>query len=288
MSLVIARALTAFGGMAPLEGLKVVRFVFIDEGGISQREPFVVVAGVFVHGDNQVLPLEDELDRLKDKYIAPEYRSDFIFHAKEIWSGTGKIFGNREAFTLEKRLDMLRHLIRIPRKLDIPIVYFAIEKSKLEMKEDGVESLPSNALGAFSHAAAFVGCTIQIESLMRERWPLEIAQMVAEDNDQIRSILKRSHEILRDPSKADGGNVNTNILPLRKIHGSVHFASKTETYSLQLADICAFFIRGHLSGHPKVEPFYSKLKSMIIFPNGDAAPDQTITVSPPYRSDWRQ
>jgi hypothetical protein len=65
----------AFGG-GPLEGRKVVRFVFTDEGGISRDEPFVVVAGVFVHGDDQPVPLENELERLVQKHIPKENQRD--------------------------------------------------------------------------------------------------------------------------------------------------------------------------------------------------------------------
>ena len=57
------------------------RFVFLDEGGISQHEPFVVVAGVIVHGDEQLIPLEKKLDRLIRKHIPEEQQPGFVFHA---------------------------------------------------------------------------------------------------------------------------------------------------------------------------------------------------------------
>ena len=45
------------------------RFVFLDEGGISSHEPVAVVAGVIVHADEQLVPLERELERVKRKHI---------------------------------------------------------------------------------------------------------------------------------------------------------------------------------------------------------------------------
>jgi hypothetical protein len=56
-----------------------VRFVFLDEGGISQREPFAVVAGVVVHGDKQLIPLELEIQRLVRKHIPQEHQDGFVF-----------------------------------------------------------------------------------------------------------------------------------------------------------------------------------------------------------------
>jgi hypothetical protein len=74
-----------------------------------------------------------------------------------------------------------------------------------------------------------MACTLRIEQVMRARWPKEIAQMVAEDNDQVRTLVKGSHEIFRDPSKADGKIIPNNVLPIRKVRGSVHFATKAES-----------------------------------------------------------
>ena len=104
------------------------RFVFLDEGGISSHEPVAVVAGVVVQADEQLIPLERALERLKRKHIPEEHWDDFVFHAKEIWSGTGKIFGDRDAWTLDRRLFILRDLIRVIKKLDLPVVHEAYSR----------------------------------------------------------------------------------------------------------------------------------------------------------------
>ena len=260
------------------------RFVFTDEGGISRDEPFAVVAGIFVHGDDQLVRLEEELDRLRRKHIPEAYRRDFVFHAKDIWSGKGKIFKNREEWPLHRRISMLRDLARVPRKLDIPVVYEAVERATFgpteEQKQSGLKPTEFEIATAL-HSVAFCACTIRIEQFMRAKWPKEVAQVVAEDNDQVRTMLKGTHEIFREPSKADGKLVPNSVLPLRKIRGSVHFASKAESKPLQLADLCAFVIRGHLSRHPKNAPLYRRLKSkMLILPKEEeVAPDWSATAS---------
>jgi hypothetical protein len=70
-------AARAFDG-GPLERQKV-RFVYLDEGGISKREPWVVVAGVILHGDTQVVPLGDHLGMLVKSISHPSCRKDLCF-----------------------------------------------------------------------------------------------------------------------------------------------------------------------------------------------------------------
>ncbi len=56
----------------PLAGNKLVRFAFIDEAGTSKYDPYAVVAGVVVHGDDELIPLEEHLEGLARKHIPPE------------------------------------------------------------------------------------------------------------------------------------------------------------------------------------------------------------------------
>jgi hypothetical protein len=261
-----------------------VRFVFLDEGGISQHEPFVVVAGVIVHGDEQLIPLEKELDRLIRKHIPPEQQPGFVFHAKDIWSGIGKIFGDRDKWTLDRRLLILRDLARIPRRLDIPVVHESYERKKLLEDHPNPQHIATaHEISVAAHAVTFASCLLRIEQYMREFYPTEVAQIVAEDNDQARKMLKGVHEGFRYPERTPG-IVPNNILPLKHIRGSVHFANKDESGPLQLADLCAFVIRGKLSKHPRNARLYDRLKSMMF---RFAAEDENyrgpaITVQPPY------
>lgn len=273
--------MSAFGG-GPLEGSEVVRFVFTDEGGISRYEPFVVMAGVFVHGDDQLVPLEEALEELVRKHIPEENQRGFVFHATDIWSGTGKIFKDRDKWPLQKRLDILRDLAGLPKKLDIPIIYDAVERSAIDLKKEGREPT-AHEVSVGAHSIIFMSCILRIEEIMRLAWPREIAQIVAEDNDQVRALVQGSHEVFRDPSKAEGRLVANKILPLKKIRGAVHFATKTESSPLQVADICAFLIRGHLAKHPQNAPLYEIIKPMmLILPKGETSPGTKFTLSP-YR-----
>jgi hypothetical protein len=101
-------------------------------------------------------------------------------------------------------------------------------------------------------------------------------------NDQARQIIKRAHEVIRHPKWMEQNNFEGlgSLLPLKKIRGAVHFASKDESSLLQLADVCAFFIRGYLSGHKHAYPFFRKLRKwMMVLPKPDLIP---------RRGEWNQ
>jgi hypothetical protein len=71
-----------------------VRLVYVDEAGLSNaaQEPFLVVGGVIVHADGQLLTVEDRLDQLVNEWIPADQQEGFVFHAKELFNGGGRVF----------------------------------------------------------------------------------------------------------------------------------------------------------------------------------------------------
>ena len=63
------------------------RIVYLDESGTSRGERLAVVAGVVIDGDNQLVALEEHMERLVERHIPRDNREDFFFHATNIWSG---------------------------------------------------------------------------------------------------------------------------------------------------------------------------------------------------------
>ena len=109
--------------------------------------------------------------------------------------------------------------------------------------------------------------------------------MDSSSNDQARTMIKRSHEVIRHPRWPEQNNIGISSLPLTRIRGSVQFATKSESGPLQLADACAFFIRGHLSGHPDAYQFYKKLRPwMTYLPKEKPKPTQA---SATFLDAWR-
>jgi len=247
------------------------RFVFLDEGGISAHEPMVVVSGVIVDGDTQVEPLEARLSELIEKHIPKPDRAGFVFHAKDIWAG-GKYFKNRDVWPWERRASILDDLAAIPKALEIPIVFGRLSKDVMLREHPGAATMSARDRSVNAHAIAFLSCTLNVEEHMRLVWRNEIAQLVAEDNSDARAAIKGSFDLLRNPSD----NLRkSDLVPLKRIRGPVLFAEKAESRPLQLADTCAFFVRRRLvKNDEKSRRFYSKLMPwMLQLPNGDEYPE---------------
>jgi hypothetical protein len=255
-----------------LRGGKLVRFVFLDEGGIAKHEPWVIVGGVFVHGDTQVAPLEDHLQGLVEKHIPAEHREGFRFSAKDIWSG-GKIFKDREQWPWERRRPILDDLSQIPAIFELPIVYGFLNKPRHQVTSD-TRIVSQQEKDVIAHGLAFVKCSMEIERFMRERWPNEIAQLVAEYNDQAHAHIKYAHSMMRNPASLQLDDAVKSYLPLKSIRGSVHFADKSESAPLQVADVCSFLIRRRLLNRDdRVMQFYKNLQPMMLmWPKEDGPP----------------
>ena len=107
---------------SPLVGRRLVRIVYLDESGTSRGERLAVVAGVVIDADNQLIAVEEHMERLVERYIPEDDREDFFFHATNIWSAT-KYFKDRDLWPLERRLEILHDLVEISQKFDIPVVF---------------------------------------------------------------------------------------------------------------------------------------------------------------------
>jgi hypothetical protein len=251
----------------PLEGQNLVRFVFMDESGISNQEPVAIVSGVVVHADSQIVPLEDHLGELIEKHIPRPDQEGFAFHATDIWTGKG-YFKDREVWPWERRAAILDDLVLIPEKLDIPVIFGRMPKEEMRREHPSAPNWTGRELAVNAHAIAFLHCVLNIEEYMRLVWQDEIAQLVSEDNSDARAVIKGCYALLRAPRKNLG---QSEFIPLKQIKGPVLFADKGESRPLQLADTCAFLIRRRLDQNDeRGRRFYSKLRSMmLLLPKGD-------------------
>jgi len=258
-----------------IEGKSPVRFVYADESGISVNESILVVAGVIIHADSQWLPVEQHIRALINKYVAEEDRSGFIFHAKDLFQGGGKIFGNREKYPLERSREALKEFLSIPSRFKVPIVYgFTRKIGKLPRKSDRPSRKSDKQHRedlAEDHARAFSLCAILAERFMRRYAdPAEVATIIAEDNTQTRKTVKLMHDVFRGihPSfakyvegTASQLNLGPDFFPLKKIVDTVHFVDKSGAFLLQIADASALIIRWYLEEKANVEEFVSAFTS---------------------------
>jgi hypothetical protein len=253
----------------------------MDESGISRGEPVAVVSAVIVHGDEQLIPLEEALEAVVQAYIPEADRAGFVFHAKDIFHGV-KYFKDRDRWPLNKRISILEDLCEIPKRLSIPIVFQYVRKDWFPATISK-GSLTSEEIDVGAHSVAFAACSMEVERKMRMFWSDEVAQLVAENNDRAKATIRWAHALMRTPSQLQQHNINIDCPPLERIRGSVQFADKNESRPLQVADLCAFFIRGFLNGHPQSGRFYNSLRrSMLVLPTHDLRFEDKWTTAWPY------
>ena len=243
------------------------RIVYLDESGTSRGARATVVAGGMIDADNQLIAVEEHMERLVERYIPEDDRGDFFFHATNIWSAT-KYFKDRDLWPLERRLEILHDLVEIPQKLDIPVVFGHCPRDeRITVPSDF--TMDEKHRDVVVHSIAFFECAKVVEKLMREFWPDEVALLIAEDRPEVRDTVRYVHSWMRS-GKALGHRDAGEYLPLSHIRDTVHWAGKRQSRHLQLADICAFVIRGHLDEHPRNPPLYSKLRPMMaVYPKTD-------------------
>lgn len=112
---------------SPLKGDSLVRFIYLDEAGISAHEPVTVVAGIIVHADTEWRLAEQGMNEVLEA-VPERYRDGFIFHATSIWSDP-KL---REGWSKDDRLGLLHAMMALPRKLNIPITLGMVSEESKE------------------------------------------------------------------------------------------------------------------------------------------------------------
>jgi hypothetical protein len=266
----------------PLCGDKLVRIAFLDESGRSRGEPIMVVAGPVVHGDRTYRQLVARLRDMAEQFLPEADRKGFVFHAKDIFHGSGPYFKPRKAdWPFERRFPILKALAAVPRQFGLPITFGSFEKTSSKAiselpEEMGLEErLRGHFRDTFEHVIAFMWAEIGIERQMR-RFPRdEICMIVAEDTDRIKKIVKLGHKTLRDPDEVSKLLRASLIseLPLIKIEDTPHFASKADSVPLQIADTCSFLIMRRLLRRAETQECFEAIAPQLIwFPVIDGKP----------------
>jgi hypothetical protein len=237
-----------------------VRLVYLDEAGRSRNEGrYLVVAGAIVHGDQQYREVDAYLRDLRDTHF-PGDADGVAFHAKDIWHGTGRF--PRETWARTKRVELLQRLIEVPEKFGLYLVCGLVRWEAfpttivLPDVKDGTREIAA-------HASAILMCALSVEEWMRLAFPNENAMLYAEDTDRVKRVVKTVHRQCKDPKWAEQflqqSSAKTTLLPFTHIIDTVHFVEKADSRLLQVADVCAFFIRRYLNGSADAAPFYQRI-----------------------------
>jgi len=242
-----------------------VRFCYLDTAGTSKpaENPFVVCAGVIVDADVQWKALERYLSDMADEYVPPSKRLGFYFHAKDLFHGSGKIFG-RDIYPRDRALQALKELCEIPHKFDLPVVMGSVERTYLAEHHSTLK--PCDLL-FMAQAMAYQQCAIAVEKYMRQECPSEVATLVHENDNDTKALIKSLHNYMKTEESgriwADDKMI-AGLLPFQNIVDTAHFAEKTDTSLLQVADACALAINRKIMNKPKCEILFDPIDWYLV------------------------
>ncbi len=236
----------------------IVRNIYFDEAGVGnpEIEPYMVVAGIMLHVDDQLRPLQRYLLDMADDLVGPslERPLDFAFHAKDLWHGSG-FFPRRtderpDGWSLDARMKILGHLADIPAKFKLPIIYSCVKRSDYPPKSIPRGSPPRAAKRAKAeasrkcHLICFVSCLSQTERWMAHRHNDERVQAIVELHEDHKGFLLNVAQLLANPRARSTIENDPNISWPALIHFADDplFVKKSGSSPTQIADVCAFVL----------------------------------------------
>jgi hypothetical protein len=248
------------------------RIAYLDEAGISniRQEPYLVIAGILIHGDRDWPKLHRHLEKLAHRYDVP---SHFGFHAKDIFHGSGLFDRNNAKWPLVRRRKLLLELASIPKKFKLPVVVGFIQRRSFNAAfEDHVKAIKRILPDAMRKASpedlayleAFVGAARGVDYWLMEHSKTEQGLIILEDSSRTKGDLKFLQAIFRDSSDIHMSFLHARKFKSKRIIETVHFAGKRDSPMLQIADICAFTIKRQLMRRPDIAEFYRVIEPQIV------------------------
>jgi hypothetical protein len=258
------------------------RYVFIDEAGISANEPTSVVVGIIVHADKQCAPAEAAVNKALD--LIPEHKRAecSVFTAKRIW-GDEKL---RDNWSLDERMHLLTEMMAIPRNMNLALAIGACRRTtqlpEAMLKDRGITLVQAH------HGIAFQECISRADRWINKyaRYN-EVATVIAEDVPESKRLLrhlakyllKTGYNIPKDDVRlVHHGKPMLNVEEFRarkvsRIRLPIHFVEKHDEALLQIADACAFGFRRFLPQQSRGQDFanamFGSAKNVEDFPIGE-------------------
>jgi len=253
---------------------KPVRFTYVDEAGISRRdqEPFLVVAGVIVHVDNDLNGIENQLQRLFDRHIPKRLRNDFVFSAKEVFNG-GKylkrekdnFIGPRE-WPIERRHEIARDILRVLIKFKLPVAIGFMDRATFLDDFDLPRDFPEHERTIAEHVSTYLTCAMMVEHWMRQNASNENCFMVVENTDNARKMITDvQHHHQSKEMQLRWDSIGSVSFPLRKIKHNPHFEPKGVNSPLILADFCAYIFKKILMDNKNYDQFFEPFRPLLIW-----------------------
>lgn len=237
------------------------RSVYLDESGISntKQDAFVVVAGVILHKDQQWSVLNEGFQAVIEQYVLAEKRAGFVFHAKDIWHGSGAF--DRVAYQQDRKA-VLDALVSLVVKLQLPVVWGVCNRDKVDehiIAEYGNST--EKRIKQVAYMVAFFDAVLKADTWATRYAPNEFLEVVIENNDELRKFAKGVYKKYRTKDK----ELITVLpgVPVTRIVEAPNFVYKDDSPPLQLADLCAFLIMRRLRHCTKVTRFLDPIVPLM-------------------------
>lgn len=222
------------------------RLVYIDEAGISDaaQEPFCTVAGVSVHGDEKLGLVKAHLRKVVEVNIPVEHRAGFVFQAKELFHGGGKVFKRDSPnWPLEKRLELADELAAIPKLCDLPIAIGFVERAKCPPLLPRDKPLSKHDAAMEANVTAFAKCAMLVERWMRNATTDENCMLIVENNNSMKRFIKEVQGWLQSDEMSALMSAEEKAaypFPFTRIQEDPLFMEKRSGSVMELADFCAY------------------------------------------------
>jgi hypothetical protein len=236
---------------------RLVRIAYLDEAGTSSEtaEPFLVVGGVLVHGDNDWYPVETHANQIIKNYVPATLREGFSFHAMHLFGGNKKY---QDLIPPDVRFQILREVLGIIATFELPVSYGAITRSELTKE---VEHWNVSERVDLAQQLALSLCLFGFQGWFNRESGDEVAICVASETEKkrLRAHLKQDYAMLRKR-----GFPNFPLVTLFNFVDALHFTAAEESIGLQLADCATFAIKRHLMGKEDSEEFYKLIEKCLV------------------------
>lgn len=225
------------------------RFIYVDEAGISAKEPVIVVVGVMVEADTKWKEVAQEISETFDKMVPHQFREGFIFHGTDVYSG-GKY---RSEWEFSDRLEFFKAFLAIPIRMKLPMSISMLDR-RYGSDWLTLGELPKEKM---EHLLVHQMCVARADKFLRVHLnPSELGVVIAEDTPGMKRYFKKIHEGLRlspieftsEMLQDYSGNQTGETLSIINIIDCPHFVDKSDSVMIQMSDALAFAFRRYFSG----------------------------------------
>jgi hypothetical protein len=245
----------------------------MDEAGLSKpdEEPFLVVAGVIIQGDNVLNGVEAQLERIMKRHIPTGHWDNFVFHATELFNG-GKVFKRHKPdfigppqWPLNRRLDIADEIMLIPKKFGLSLALGWVERSTFAERLGIPNSWALAEMATAQQVAAFSTCSMFVEQWMRRNASNENCLLIVENNEKAKSLMRNTQQWHQNKKVLEVvDDFGKQLVPFRKIRQDPLFQDKRPSNALIIADFCAYVWKKVLMEDKRYVRFLEPIKKQIV------------------------